>query len=92
MMKNGEFPRTRVKVASLREPLIGMLETKLKLPREDAAITVDHLIRSERAGKSDHGLIRIHYLVSSGKFGPYGNASAPAPRRIGSGRLHVDGA
>ena len=84
--------RTLVTVSSLREPLIELLTAKLELIREDAALTIDHLIRSEQAGKSDHGLIRVPYLVSSGKFGPYGNTSAPAPRRIGSARLHVDGA
>ncbi len=90
LMKNKGFPKTKVKVASLREPLIGLLVTKLDLHREDAAITVDHLIRAEQAGKSDHGLIRISYLVSSGKFGPYSGV-APFPQRLGPGRFHADG-
>ncbi len=86
--------RISVKVSSLREPLIDLLVAKLELVWEDAALTVDHLIRSEQAVKSDHGLIRIPYLVTSGKFGPYGNAPAPipAPMLAGSGRIHVDGA
>lgn len=88
--ENKGFLRTCVEVASLREPLIDLLAAKLELPWEDAAITVDHLIRAEQAGKSDHGLIRICYLLSSGRFGPYGKTPAPVPQRLGPGCLHVD--
>jgi len=52
---------------------------------------VDHLIRSEQAGKASHGLVRVHYLMRSGKFGPYGNRPCAEPEPRGAAWLHVDG-
>lgn len=88
----GQPARIPMEVSLLREPLIEQLVTKLELLWEDAAVTVDHLIRAEQAGKSDHGLIRIPYLLSSGKFGPYGNLPAPVPQKSGPGHIHIEGA
>jgi len=78
-------------VAELRAPLARFLTDRLALHPDDADIGVDHMVRAEQSGKSSHGLIRVHYLATSGKFGPYGNTPAPAPGHPGPGRLHVDG-
>src|SRR5258706_9115451 len=59
--------------ADLRQPLIDLLLKKLELHPHEASVTVDHLIRSEQYGKSSHGLIRVPYLLNSGKFGPFKN-------------------
>ncbi|MEZ4447829.1 MAG: hypothetical protein R3B09_00030, partial [Nannocystaceae bacterium] len=75
----------------LRRALIRHLVRALELDPEDAAVTVEHWIRSERAGKPCHGLIRALHLCEPGRYGPYGGVRAPAPTRLAAGRLHVDG-
>ncbi len=79
-------------VAELRPALTRGLVRALHLHPSDAEITVDHWLRSEQAGKPCHGLIRAHYLTTSGRFGPFDGRPAPAPTRVAPGRLHVDGA
>lgn len=81
-----------VEVERLLGPLTDYVARKLELVEDDARVSVEHLIRAEQAGKSSHGLIRVSYTTSSGKFGPYGGVRAPRPERISPGRLHVDGA
>ena len=83
--------RVPLEISCLRDALVEQLVTRLELVPEDARLTVDHLIRAEQAGKRGHGLIRISYTTTSGKFGPYHNTPAPAPRRLGPGHLQVDG-
>ena len=81
----------RLSISSIRSPLIDRLASAFELNACDAELTIDHLIRSEQLGKHDHGLIRAHYLINSGKFGPYGHRSGPEPVELSSSRLHVDG-
>ncbi len=76
--------------ARIRAPLTRYLSASLELQPEDAGLTVDHLLRSEMAGKSSHGLIRIAYTTTSGKFGPYHHVLTPAPVAVGPGKLHVE--
>ncbi|MEO1998662.1 MAG: Ldh family oxidoreductase, partial [Planctomycetaceae bacterium] len=76
---------------AIRSPLAAHLSDQLELPLDEALLTVDHLIRTEQCGKHDHGLIRVHYLISSNKFGPYGNRAAPRAEHLDSGRIHLDG-
>lgn len=78
-------------VADVREPVAERLARELELTTEDALLTVDHLIRSEQAGKHDHGLIRAAYLIKSDKFGGYGHRPAPRPIQESTGRIHADG-
>ncbi len=80
-----------VEVAPYRRHLVELLAERLELCEDDARTTIDHLIRSEQFGKHDHGLIRVHYLITSGKFGPYGKRPAPTPENPAPGHLHVDG-
>jgi len=80
-----------LEVEEIRTPLVRFLSDRLALHPDDAAIGVDHMVRAEQSGKSSHGLIRVHYLATSGKFGPYGHTPAPSPAPAGPGRLHVDG-
>ncbi len=87
-MSAGPVPLT---VADVRRGLTRRLVADLRLHPEDAAITVDHWIRSEQAGKSSHGLVRAHYVLRSGHFGPYDGRPAPTPTRLAAGRLHVAG-
>jgi LDH2 family malate/lactate/ureidoglycolate dehydrogenase len=83
-------PRT-LPTAAVRDPLVRRLERALGLHPDDAAITVDHWLRSEQAGKPCHGLVRAAHVLGGG-FGPYAGARAPAPAAPAPGRLHVDGA
>jgi uncharacterized oxidoreductase len=76
---------------AVRGPLIRRLIAALRLHPADAAVTVDHWLRTERSGKACHGLVRALYVAGSGKFGPFNNTPAPAPTSRGPGRLHVDG-
>jgi LDH2 family malate/lactate/ureidoglycolate dehydrogenase len=78
--------------ARLVEPIAAVLVERLRLHERDARATVEHLIRSEQAGKSSHGLIRVAYAITSGKFGPFHGRPAPTPAPGQVGRLHVDGA
>jgi len=78
-------------VSEIRQPLADHLVANLELDAGDAYLSVDHMIRAEQSGKSSHGLIRVHYLTTSGKFGPFGHRPAPAPVRVAPGRLEVDG-
>lgn len=80
-----------LRAKALVGPLAGLLRTKLRLHARDAVSVVEHLIRSEQAGKSSHGLVRVHYTVTSGKFGPYRGKAAPRPHRVAPGLLHVEG-
>ena len=75
----------------VRRSLTRRLIHDLRLHPEDAAVTVEHWLRSEQAGKPSHGLLRAHYVLNSGQFGPYAGQLAPAPSRLAPGRLHVDG-
>lgn len=78
-------------VGAVRPPLIRHLVRALGLHADDAAVAVDHWLRSEQAGKACHGLVRALYVTDSGKFGRSDGAPAPGPTRRGPGRLHVDG-
>jgi len=89
--KKSNVPTVALDVANIRIPLATHLAERLQLPLDEALLTVDHLIRTEQCGKHDHGLVRVHYLISSNKFGPYGQRSAPRPERLHSGRIHLDG-
>ncbi len=82
---------TRFRVSPLVDAIVPVLARKLEITRQDAQETVNHLIRSEQAGKLDHGLVRVEYLLASGKFGPYGGRAAPQPHLVAPGHLHVDG-
>lgn len=83
--------RIELDTAAIRNPLAAHVSERLELPIGESLMTIDHLIRAEQAGKHDHGLVRVHYLTSSGKFGPYGNRPAPSPERREPGRIHLDG-
>lgn len=78
-------------VTEVRQPLAERLAAELQLTQEDALLTIDHLIRSEQAGKHDHGLIRVPYLIQSDKFGGYGHRPSARPTHSSPGRIHVDG-
>lgn len=99
MSSTHTIPRTATRtlaVGAVRPPLIRHLIRALGLHPDDAAVTVDHWLRSEQAGKPCHGLVRALYVTGSGKFGrsDFGRSDgvpAPAPTRRGPGRLHVDG-
>ena len=78
-------------VDDVRLPLADRLAESLELTPEDALLTVDHLIRAEQAGKHDHGLIRVPYLINSSRFGGYQFCPAPRPVFESPGRIHVDG-
>ncbi len=82
-----ELPTDRV-----RRHLTRALVEALEVDEAAAVATIDHLIRSEQAGKASHGLIRVHYVACSGKFGPYGGARDPEPEARAAGWLHVEGA
>lgn len=71
--------------------LADVLCDALGLDYDSALATLQHLIRTEQAGKSSHGLIRVHYTARSGKFGPYDGIKPPAFEKRGSGWLHVVG-
>ncbi|MCY1064727.1 Ldh family oxidoreductase [Nannocystis sp. RBIL2] len=75
----------------LRRGIARRLVQRLGLDAGDAAITVEHWLRTEQAGKPCHGLVRALYVTQSGEFGPYDGRPAPAPTRVRAGRLHVDG-
>jgi len=89
--EEANLPTVALDVADIRIPLATHLADRLQLPLDEALLTVDHLIRTEQCGKHDHGLVRVHYLISSNKFGPYDNRSAPGPERLHPGRIHLDG-
>lgn len=76
-------------VADVRRGLTRRLVHDLRLHPDDAGVTVDHWVRSEQAGKRCHGLVRAVYVLGSGRFAG-GAGRAPAPTRIGAGRLHVE--
>ena len=80
-----------LEVESIRDALAAHLSDHLELPLEESRLTVDHLIRTEQCGKHDHGLIRVHYLITSQKFGPYAYRAAPELEQPVAGRLHLDG-
>lgn len=78
-------------IAPVRGALVRRLIGQLGLHPDDAAISVEHWLRSEQAGKPCHGLIRAHDLLCSGRFARHDGRAAPAPTRLAPGRLHVDG-
>ncbi|MDC0668128.1 Ldh family oxidoreductase [Nannocystis radixulma] len=78
-------------VGDVRRGLVGALVRRLGLAADDAAVTVEHWLRTEQAGKPCHGLVRALYVTQSGEFGPYDGRPAPGPTRVRAGRLHVDG-
>lgn len=80
-----------LRVDDVRGPLADRLADSLQLTEEDALLTVDHLIRSEQAGKHDHGLIRVPYLINSSRFGNYEYRPAARPVVESTGRIHVNG-
>lgn len=78
-------------VAPLRTRLAQSLRSGLGVGRTDALCAVDHLIRAEQAGKRDHGLIRVRYLLSSGKFASTLPPVSPTSCRTEDARVEVDG-
>ena len=78
-------------VTSIRNKLVESVSSFLELNYADSEITVDHLIRCEQYGKSDHGLTRIPYLIRSGVFGPYKYKSSLVIDLQSPGRIFVDG-
>ncbi|MCP4455756.1 MAG: Ldh family oxidoreductase, partial [Planctomycetes bacterium] len=71
--------------------LSACLEKALELHPEEARMTVEHFIRAEQSCKPCHGLVRVAYLLNSGKFGPYGYRTSPPPKHLCEGRIHADG-
>lgn len=90
--KSCEIDPTRVflDIKPLHDAMFNLLQAELNLDRHSACVTAEHLIYAEQAGKSDHGLIRLHYLLRS--FRPFGEiVMPPVPRSPSPGRVLTDG-
>ena len=83
--------KVTLELEGFRNRLIDYVSQACQLLKSDASHMVDHLIRCEQAGKSCHGLIRIIYTSTSGKFGPYNFQESANSVLEGTNRLFVDG-